>query len=1038
MTSAARLTAGAELIVFTVLALLAWVEWRRQHGPAGWLAVIFSALVAVVGLSFAFPQQPARISPALLWSAKILIAWLLVFPYGLYRFSCAFAPPNRRGNRLAAALTLATVLGTLALPRIATQQQTKPWPETVYLVAFAGMWALLSAVAARRLWLSGRAQPGLAGKRMKLLSAGSALLAVAVVIGAFTHQSNGLALQRVLVMAAALLLFLGFRVPAGLRNRWRRPETAAFQAAQAQLMTAMRVSDIGDGFLPWVTRQFGASGALLSDEATGTLVAYRLSESEAAQLASTLPPDAGPTPIEAGNLVAQRLRSGWLAVQLTVATPIFGRDEFGLLARLGSLADLALQRLELIERERAGRRALAEAQRLAHIGSWALDLETNLVSCSVEMRRLFGARRDLVPQSWLRNRVPAADRAAFVAELQRAVLNGEPFALVHRILGPGEEIRWVRSWGRAEAGPDGGVRRLIGTSQDITEQKAAEDSLRHNAMHDQLTDLPNRSVFLDRLEQALLRRQRSLGTPAVLFLDLDRFKLVNDTLGHAAGDRLLIEVGRRLSGAARLGDTVARFGGDEFLVLCEDVADETEAAEIAERLLRAVAAPWHLDGTEITPTASVGIVLASRASGASAEGIIRDADTAMYQAKDKGRDCAELFGPAHRARSSRHLELEAELRRALTNEEIKVHYQPEMDLATGTPIGFEALCRWPSHAGGSVSPSEFIPLAEATGLIVPLGMQVLTQACWQLVDIDRKGSTLGLSVNLSARQLLDPHLAKQLQRLLGATGLDPGRLRLEITESVLLADADAATRAIGALKDLGVSIAVDDFGTGYSSLTYLKRFPVDILKIDQSFVAGVARTREDRAIVASVIDLAHAFGMVTTAEGVETAPQLEMLRHLGCERGQGYYWSAALEPAELPGWLRRQRPAAPETAAGSARRTVLVIEDDTSIRCLIRVLLEESAHYRILEVGDGRAGIALARRHAPDLILLDLAMPEMGGLEALPLLRTVSPNSKVVVLSGLDRAELGPRVAAHGASAYLEKGGDLTDLPSQLQSLFAS
>ncbi|HEY3239215.1 MAG TPA: EAL domain-containing protein [Acidimicrobiia bacterium] len=452
-------------------------------------------------------------------------------------------------------------------------------------------------------------------------------------------------------------------------------------------------------------------------------------------------------------------------------------------------------------------------------------------------------------------------------------------------------------------------RELIQTVQD------REEALTRLALHDPLTGLSNRALLMDRLGQALDRQQRSGGLVAVLFIDLDRFKAVNDSLGHATGDQLLVAVASRLRHVLRPTDTVARLGGDEFAVVCDHLEDEADVADIAERLRRALVAPVTIDGQDVKTSASIGVALA-RSPGASPEDLLRDADTAMYQAKGGGRNRFEIFEPGMRARSVARRGLAEELRLALERNELRVFYQPEVDLTDESVTGMEALVRWQHPSRGLLAPSEFIQVAEETGLVVPLGEWVLREACQEMARRSGAPGQEGarVSVNLSARQLGQAGLVDTVRNVLRQTGLAPTRLCLEITESGLMDDVEHALGALVDLKALGIHLAIDDFGTGYSSLSYLRRFPVDVVKLDRSFVAGLGADPAATAIVAAALNLSHALGFGVVAEGVETKEQLVTLRALRCDRAQGYFWSRPVPPAELPAFPLA-RPAASLTAA---------------------------------------------------------------------------------------------------------------------------
>jgi diguanylate cyclase (GGDEF)-like protein/PAS domain S-box-containing protein len=426
---------------------------------------------------------------------------------------------------------------------------------------------------------------------------------------------------------------------------------------------------------------------------------------------------------------------------------------------------------------------------------------------------------------------------------------------------------------------------------DISERKAFEQRLAHQAAHDPLTGLPNRALLLERLDGALARARRHNHRVAVLFLDLDHFKVVNDSLGHGLGDRLLIAIAERLAIALRPGDTVARFGGDEFVVLCEDLLSPQDAVAIAERIDQAITGPFIIDDTEIFVGVSIGIALPDDAD-AEPETLIRDADAAMYRAKDRGRARWEMFDNAMRASAVDRLDIENALRRALERRELRVFYQPMIDLRTGRIDGVEALLRWEHPERGLLLPGDFITVAEETGLIVPIGTWVLDQACRQVQRwhaSNERATPLRVSVNISGRQLGHARLVEDVAAALADTGIDPADVELEITESVLMDDVEMSSETLGRLHALGVKLAVDDFGTGYSSLSYLRRFPVDLLKVDRSFVDGLGTDPSDSAIVTAIITLAHTLGLSAVAEGVESALQLAELRRLDCDRGQGYF-----------------------------------------------------------------------------------------------------------------------------------------------------
>jgi diguanylate cyclase (GGDEF)-like protein/PAS domain S-box-containing protein len=446
---------------------------------------------------------------------------------------------------------------------------------------------------------------------------------------------------------------------------------------------------------------------------------------------------------------------------------------------------------------------------------------------------------------------------------------------------------------------DDNVRGIVLNTRDVSERKAFEEQLAHQAFHDSVTGLANRALFRDRVEHALERQRRDGPPVSVLFMDLDDFKTINDSLGHAAGDLVLAEVGNRVKTCVRAGDTAARLGGDEFAVLLENSSDGAEAADVAARILAALQGPFRLEDKEVFVRASIGIASADRAGGSGPEGaeeLLRDADVAMYMAKEAGKGRYQVFEPAMHDTALRRLELKADLQRAVDNEEFFLEYQPIIVLRTGEIVGLEALVRWRHPVRGVLPPADFIPLAEETGLITPIERWVLEEASSTAKALrDRHPVTsLHMAVNLSARELQRADIVDEITAVLGETGLDPSSLVLEITESVMMQDLDLSITRLGQLKDLGVQLAVDDFGTGYSSLNYIRRFPVDILKVDKSFIDGVAETGEEAALTAAIIELAGILNLRPVAEGIERADQLEKLLALNCELGQGFYFSAPM------------------------------------------------------------------------------------------------------------------------------------------------
>jgi diguanylate cyclase (GGDEF)-like protein len=442
------------------------------------------------------------------------------------------------------------------------------------------------------------------------------------------------------------------------------------------------------------------------------------------------------------------------------------------------------------------------------------------------------------------------------------------------------------------------------SGRDVTERTVLEQELAHQAVHDPLTNLANRALFRNRVEHALARTVRESRPVVVMFLDLDDFKTINDSLGHAAGDLVLFEVARRLRTCMRRGDTVARLGGDEFgLMLEPEAAHDVE--RVAQRVLDAVRPPMEVQGKEVAITASVGVA-ASIGPEDSAEEMLRNADVAMYAAKAGGKCRYEIFEQRMHASAVERLELQADLKHAIDNGELFLHYQPVVSLTDGSIAAAEALVRWQHPRRGVVGPLGFIGVAEESGLIVPLGRWVLSEACRQAKawHQQRPGDPISVSVNVSAAELRREDFAGHVREVLSETGVDPTLLVLEITESTLMRDADGAARRVRELKELGVRLAMDDFGTGYSSLAYLHRFPMDVLKIDASFVQGLGRGPEDSAIARAIVQIGRTLRMQTVAEGIETGDELARLRALGCDYGQGYYLSRPMTAEKLTALLR--------------------------------------------------------------------------------------------------------------------------------------
>jgi len=474
---------------------------------------------------------------------------------------------------------------------------------------------------------------------------------------------------------------------------------------------------------------------------------------------------------------------------------------------------------------------------------------------------------------------------------------------------------------------DANVKGIVLNTRDISERKAFEEQLSHQAFHDSVTNLANRALFRDRVEHAVERQQRDHKPVAVLFMDLDDFKTINDSLGHAAGDMMLAEVGERLKSALRAADTAARLGGDEFAILLEDGGEGIQAVDVADRIMQSLEAPFALEGKEVFARASIGIAVAEDHDNSGedpVEDILRNADVAMYMAKENGKGRYQVFEPAMHETALKRLELKADLQRAVEHGEFILHYQPVIELETGRISGVEALIRWIHPERGMVPPLDFIPLAEETGLIVEIGRWVLHEACAYAKDLQQRfpsDPAFHMAVNLSARQLQRPEVVDEVRDILTETGLDPTTLILEITESVMMSNMELSIERLGELKALGVLLAVDDFGTGYSSLNYIQQFPVDILKVDKSFVDVVNSDARKSALTATILKLAQDLDLKPVAEGIERADQLERLLELHCDLGQGYFFAKPLDREALQGLLvERQTMEAEADALANGSR----------------------------------------------------------------------------------------------------------------------
>lgn len=573
---------------------------------------------------------------------------------------------------------------------------------------------------------------------------------------------------------------------------------------------------------------------------------------------------------------------------------------------LDSTIAMALDKHQMIHKLRESEERYALAVRAANDGIWDWNLRTNKIYFSVRWKEMLGYRNDEIGaevNEWF-GRIHTDDRDQVQAALVTHLRDSTPhFECEYRIQHANGTYLWVLSRGTAMRDSNGSAYRLAGSQSDITARKLAEEHLAHDAVHDALTGLPNRVLFLDRLQNRLDRTKRNPNDLfAIMFVDLDRFKVVNDSLGHAFGDQLLITTGWRLQQCLRPQDTVARLSGDEFAVLLDVVKNSNDIPGVAERIRAQLITTTLLGVVERSPTASIGIVMFNN-NYTAAEDLLRDADLAMYHAKRLGGNQYQFFDDTMHTSAVEQLQLEGELKHAVARNEWLVYYQPIISITTSKPVGAEALVRWMHPQRGILAPGEFIQVAEDTGLIVPIGEYVLRTACQQAKAWRVAGySTFWVSVNISARQFKNKDLVEMIARILEEAGLPGDGLRLEITESVAVQNKEYAIKIMNELEVMGVYTSLDDFGTGYSSLSYLKQFPLRVLKVDQSFIQDMQHNQKDEALIKAIIGMARSLGLEVVGEGVEKTEQLDFLRTELCDQAQGFLFSRPI-PAEDLGKL---------------------------------------------------------------------------------------------------------------------------------------
>jgi len=545
---------------------------------------------------------------------------------------------------------------------------------------------------------------------------------------------------------------------------------------------------------------------------------------------------------------------------------------------------------------------LARAQKIARMGSWEWNTLTGEIYWSDELYRILGFTPGDPPQvemDWSIDLINEADQAAFRKAINSAAQQCQSFSLIYRVKSQNGDELVVNSQAEVECDSEGRAQLVSGTTLDITARIRAENEIQQLINYDTLTSLPNRTLLHDRLRQAIAQASRDRQMAGVLFLDLDRFKGINETLGHRAGDKLLKTIAKRLKACVRETDTLARIGGDEFAVVLMGVSSEEIITSITKKVLGLISEPIFINGHEIYTTGSIGIAVYPM-DGDDGATLLKHADQAMYQAKERDGNNFQFFSSEMNIKVLERMMLENSLRKALEREDLFLLYQPQVDTRTGTIIGLEALLRWKHPDMGVILPDKFIYLAEETGLIIPIGEWVLRTACFQARAWQKQGfQPMRMAVNLSAKQFAQKDLSETIAAILLESGLAPDWLELEITESTIMKNPDSNTRMLHKLKDMGISLAIDDFGTGYSSLSYLKHFPINRLKIDRMFVRDIAINPDDAAIVEIIISMAHTLKLSVTAEGVETRPLMEFLSSRNCAEMQGYLFSRPVKAEEI-------------------------------------------------------------------------------------------------------------------------------------------
>ena len=854
--------------------LLPRILARRSRNDTPWVATLLTAAMAIL---FLLIGDPLWLIAAANFTYLIAIALPSVAVWLLRRDAPALARPYRapRGS-IAVGLGAAVVWAISAL--LGFEQFGLPAVLIGLVFAYSG--SLLYAwrkFADRRLL----GLPGIA--RTLHLKLTGAMILVMVLDGAgyllavsnlpLQHGALMTALSDIFVAVAILTISVGLVLPGMIGHSMVEISDAARQLA--------------GGTLAELSRAMAALGR---------------GDIDAAHASVSITPVAVRTRDEVGNMARS-----FNVLQMEVANAASGLDgaREGLRQARHELTDANARLEQRVDQLRQVEEKLSGILDAIPMVVWSISPAHELLYMNPAARLTYGrpvAEFIADPTLWT-SIVHAEDRAA-VAQWLAQVVAVEAATLEYRIIRPDGAVRWLEDRARTVRDGDGRLVRLDGVATDISERRLRDERIEYLANFDLLTGVPNRNLFMNRLQQSLILARRAQGRLGLLFLDIDRFKYINDSFGHACGDSLLRKFAERLKSLLREGDTVARLGGDEFVIIFADIKEAEDAARLAMKILHAFLQPVAADGRELHVTTSIGVSVYPE-DGDEAGVLLKHADAAMYRAKSQGRNGFQCYTREMGSRAMERLTLENALHQALENDQFRLHYQPQIDLASGQVKSVEALIRWQHPQLGTVAPARFIALAEETGLIIPIGLWVLKTACAQASAWQRAGYPLTVAVNVSGRQFQQKDLPQQVSRVLAEAGLDAACLELELTESVLMNDSEATIEVLDGLKAIGVRLSIDDFGTGFSSLSYLTRFPIDIIKIDRSFISGLDEKPEAASIVLTIIAMAKALGLKTVAEGVETAQQLDFLHANGCDAIQGYYFSRPVAADDMGALLAR-------------------------------------------------------------------------------------------------------------------------------------